>query len=148
MSKTQNNQLKTLFAVRIEFCIVRISKQLLARFLVVLFALRCIIPAGYMPVFDDKKQGFNIVICTSYGAKEITVDETGQPVENTDHDDAQVSKTCPFALNTVTLASLDTPDVGGIPVLYSRVVFFDNKPHPALVTLYKTAPPRAPPLFS
>lgn len=134
--------------MRIEFYIVVASKQFFARFLVVLFALRCIIPVGYMPVFDDKKQGFNIVICTSYGAKEITVDATGQPVENTDHDDAQVRKTCPFALNTVTLASLETADVGGIPVLYSRVVFFDNKPHPALVTLYKTAPPRAPPLFS
>ncbi len=127
---------------------MRISKQFLARFLVVLFALRCIIPAGYMPVFDAKKQGFNIVICTSYGAKEITVDETGQPVENTNHDDAGVSKTCPFALNTVTLASFETPDVGGIPVLYSRIVFFDNKSHPALATPYKTAPPRAPPLFS
>ena len=109
---------------------------------------RSLIPAGYMPNSADKERFFNIVICTGYGSQTMVVDDHGQPVKKDSKHSKNHKIPCPFALNT----HATTPSVpvaqGGMAVVYTDVLFPAPAAHPATATLRKTAPPRAPPLFS
>jgi hypothetical protein len=111
--------------------------------------LRSLIPAGYMPGSTDNQHFFNIVICTGYGAQTIAVDENGQPVKQEHQKETGHKAPCPFALNTHATTPAD-PIAGGlaVPADYTALLFTAPAAHPAMATLRKTAPPRAPPLFS
>ena len=56
-------------------------------------AIRGLVPAGFM-FAPDAIGGFQIVICTGSGSKLITLDETGNPIE--DHHGADHSSPCIF----------------------------------------------------
>ncbi len=121
-------------------------------YLIVASVLFCsLIPAGYMPNSADKEHFFNIVICTGYGAQTIAVDENGQPVKQ-DHSEHQKQKghktPCPFALNAHATTPADPIAGLAVPADYTALLFTAPSAHPATATLRKTAPPRAPPLFS
>jgi Protein of unknown function (DUF2946) len=52
-----------------------------ARLALLFFALRVVMPAGYMPELGALKHGqVRIVICTGSGTQALLVDESGQPV--------------------------------------------------------------------
>jgi hypothetical protein len=112
---------------------------------------RSLIPAGYMPSASDKEHFFNIVICTGTGAQTIAVDDSGQPVKQ-DHSEHQKQTdhkaTCPFALNAHALTPADPLAGLSTPADYAALLFTAPTEHPATATLRKTAPPRAPPVFS
>lgn len=65
-----------------------------ARLFVVCFALRALIPAGFMPDFSAIKDGkISVVICTAQGNKTITVTLDGKP----GHSPSNAHDVCPFA---------------------------------------------------
>jgi hypothetical protein len=112
---------------------------------------RGLIPAGYMPQAGGEKHLFNIVICTAAGSQTITVDDHGQPAKN--HNNGNQNHTghkapCLFAVHASALLS----DHVTAPLMvlqgYAAPVFSAPASHPAMAVLRKTAPPRAPPLFS
>jgi hypothetical protein len=109
---------------------------------------RSLIPAGYMPNSADKERFFNIVICTGYGAQTIAVDENGQPVKQEHQKQTGHKAPCPFALNTHATTPADPIAGLAIPADYTALLFTAPSAHPATAGLRKTAPPRAPPLFS
>lgn len=110
--------------------------------------LRSLIPAGYMPApANDKEHFFNIVICTGYGAQSIVVDDKGQPVKQEHQEQISHKAPCPFALNAHATAPADFIMLA-VSVDYTALLFAAPSAHPATATLRKTAPPRAPPLFS
>jgi len=77
------------------------------RLVLACFAVRALIPIGYMPDVQVGAKGIlKVVICTSAGAKSIAIDAQGKPApsdKQTHHD-----QTCAFSgLATVTVASAD-----------------------------------------
>lgn len=76
-----------------------------ARFFVVCFALRALIPTGFMPDFSAVKDGkISVVICTAQGNKTITVTLDGKP----GHSQSKAHDICPFAA---------APAAGSVPEL-------------------------------
>lgn len=92
----------------------------LAHLLLVLFALRAIIPVGYMPDPAALQDGrFEIVICTPAGLKTVTVvpDKTG-PADPADSSSDDLSATeCPFHL--VLAKALVLPEQSGVPLRWA-----------------------------
>ncbi len=112
---------------------------------------RGLIPAGYMPQAGGEKHLFNIVICTAAGSQTITVDDHGQPAKNNNNGNQKHTghkAPCLFAVHASALLS----DHVTAPLMvlqgYAAPVFSAPASHPAMAVLRKTAPPRAPPLFS
>ena len=70
----------------------------LARLTLVLFALRALLPVGFMPDLGLLKQGgFQIVLCTAQGPATVTVDADGNPqTPDGTPADAAFAKDCPF----------------------------------------------------
>jgi hypothetical protein len=63
--------------------------------LLVFFAVRACIPAGFMPAFDTTVWGgLQVVICTGSGAKTLHLNEAGEPIEDTGS--AVADRWCPF----------------------------------------------------
>lgn len=75
----------------------------LSLLLVLVLALRSLLPAGYMPV--KTSNGISIVICTSKGSKAVLVDANGDLID--DHGTGQAGEPCAFA----GIASLALPPV-------------------------------------
>lgn len=70
------------------------------------FALRALIPVGYMPDFGSLAEGtLKIVICTGVGSKTIVLDAAGKPVPSKHTDNAE--HRCAFA----GMAAAATPAV-------------------------------------
>lgn len=64
--------------------------------LLLAFALRALVPAGYMPDFGALSKGvYKVVICTSAGSKSITVDADGHSVP--DNSGAHGDQPCAFS---------------------------------------------------
>lgn len=58
-------------------------RRFAAQLTLALFALRALVPVGYMPDLAAAGDGqVRIVICTGYGSKSILVDETGAPADD------------------------------------------------------------------
>lgn len=87
------------------------SRRGLARLALVLFALRALLPVGFMPDIGLLKQGgFQIVLCTAQGPTAITVDADGAPIDRDggqDPADAAFAKDCPFG--TAFAKAFDVP---------------------------------------
>lgn len=115
-------------------------KRFAAQLTLALFALRALVPVGYMPDLAAAGEGqVRIVICTGYGSKSILVDEAGKPLA--DRDAGQTGHgDCPFG--TASGAAFLAPEPAMAPV------------HPALVqdflspvsALSLTPPAHGPPL--
>jgi hypothetical protein len=71
-------------------------RRIVATALIVLFALRSLLPAGVMLRFDTPDAPFDIVICTSNGAKVLAngAGDFGIPGE----EDRSNADLCPFAM--------------------------------------------------
>jgi hypothetical protein len=69
-----------------------------ARLILVLFALRAMVPVGYMPDLGALEHGqVRIVVCTGAGFKTLLVDEAGQPVGSQEAGKTQhAGDGCPF----------------------------------------------------
>ena len=109
---------------------------------------RGLIPAGYMPGAPEAGHVFKVVICTGYGSQTMVVDDHGQPIKKDSKHSKNHKIPCPFALNThATTPSVPVAQVG-MAVVYTDLLFPAPAAHPATAMLRKTAPARAPPLFS
>ena len=79
----------------------------IAQILVLAFAFRALVPAGYMPDFDAIANGtFKVVICSSNGSHVVALDadEGGQKTKDSSFSAHQV---CAFS----GIASVDLPDL-------------------------------------
>ena len=72
----------------------------MAWLIVMVFAIRALVPTGYMPGAVALTDGLlTVVVCTSSGAKLITIGDDGEPLTNPsnnepDHDNA--AEPCPY----------------------------------------------------
>ncbi len=88
--------------------------------LLLAFAVRCLIPAGFMP--GQGQDGvFSIVICTAMGTETILVDTDNNPVS--DHDDTANPLDCPFAPVLAQGLLNDAPPVPASALVYQPVVY-------------------------
>ena len=75
-------------------------------------AIRGLVPSGFM-FAPDASGGFQIVICTGDGSKLVTLDETGNPIE--DHRDRDHSSTCIFCSSApLMFAAFVAPPEAGV----------------------------------
>lgn len=74
--------------------------------LVLAVVLRALVPAGFMPVFEDRDGGgLKIVICTAHGPKLVSTHEDGGP------DNGALAKHTSEVCAFVPLAAFTPPDV-------------------------------------
>ena len=120
----------------------------LARLTLVLFALRALLPTGFMPDLDLLKQGaFQIVLCTAQGPVSVAVDDDGKPLDHDadhgGHDPADAfAKDCPFG--TAYAKAFDVPVAMAAAVPYVPASVSPPGPQP----LDLRPPPQGPPLGS
>lgn len=90
----------------------------IVRLLAVAFALRALIPVGFMPDLAAARDGnFRVIICTVHGMMTAEVDDTGRIVP--EKTDAKAAQQCIFSvLGTLLLPSLD----GGVTLSGERLV--------------------------
>lgn len=89
-------------------------RRFAAQLTLALFALRALVPAGYMPDLAAAGDGqVRIVICTGYGSKSILVDETGAPA---DDQNADRSGHGDCAFGTVSGAAFLAPEPAMAPL--------------------------------
>ncbi|MFN4089558.1 MAG: DUF2946 family protein [Alphaproteobacteria bacterium] len=83
--------------------------RMLAHATLLLFALRTLIPVGFMPDPGLLKQGeLQIVLCTAQGPTTVTVDTAGNPVDPTSPDPTgpAFASDCPFGTASAKAAAL------------------------------------------
>lgn len=121
------------------------ARRWIAAILLVSFAFRAIIPAGYMPDFGALSEGeFKTVICHGGSTTVVTIDVPVVPAKSSQH----AHEPCAFSgLAAVTLASHDmgpfSPVFGWVPKLG---VFADSNLTPVIVGPVLGS--RGPPLFT
>lgn len=119
------------------------------RVAMLLFALRALIPVGYMPDLGGLREGqVQIVICTGTGTQVLLVDAAGQPLDADHTPDHAGAADCAFA--TASASGLALPAI--VPVLARPAVAMAALPDTAGHALLAPAqgPPlgsRAPPIF-
>lgn len=113
------------------------------RLSMLLFALRALVPVGYMPDLGALRDGqVQIVICTGTGTQALLVDAAGQPLEDDGAQDHARAADCSFAVATATAFVLPAM----APVLAGPAVATDA---PAGRDARALAPPvQGPPLGS
>lgn len=73
--------------------------RFIARLTLLLFALRAIVPVGFMPDLGALGHGeVKIVICTGDGTRALLVDEAGQPLADQNPHKAHHAADCPFSM--------------------------------------------------
>jgi hypothetical protein len=74
------------------------ARGFIARLILILFALRAVVPVGYMPDLGALEHGqVRIVVCTGAGFKSLLVDEAGRPVDAQESGTSQhAGADCPF----------------------------------------------------
>lgn len=83
-------------------------RHAVTRTLLLLFVLRALIPAGYMPSTQALGEGhIEVVLCTSNGLRTIVLDADGKPAEPANHHPDAASD-CPFG--AVTTKAFLAPD--------------------------------------
>ncbi|MFN7755476.1 MAG: DUF2946 family protein [Holosporales bacterium] len=107
-----------------------------------------LIPMGYMPSSSETGRSFSIVICTGYDPQTITVDDNGQPVKKDSQKQTAHKSLCVFSVNAHAIAPVDPMAQVVLTGAYTLPLSAAPAAHPATAMLRKTAPPRAPPLFS
>jgi hypothetical protein len=91
----------------------------LTSLLVVLLALRCLVPAGFM--LQQVGDGLSIVICTASGPQLLAVDDEGKPAK---HDrKAGGHDMCPYAPAGAVAAATDSPLRVSAPAVYVALTY-------------------------
>jgi hypothetical protein len=124
--------------------------RLAVRLAVLFFALRAVLPVGYMPDLGALGHGeVRIVICTGNGTQALLVDESGKPVASQENSEPHgAAGDCAFGMATAQAVALP-PGMAGP----ARAGFADPRPAPARGnTLLPTSlgpplGPRAPPVL-
>lgn len=81
--------------------------RMTVRLAVLLFAVRAIVPVGYMPDLGALRDGqVQIVICTGTGTQALLVDAAGQPLDQERAPDHADAADCSFATATATAVAL------------------------------------------
>jgi hypothetical protein len=82
-----------------------------ARLALLFFALRAVMPVGYMPDLGALKHGqVRIVICTGSGTQALLVDEAGQPVRDAAGHSRPHAAAGDCAFGIATVQALALPD--------------------------------------
>lgn len=127
-------------------------RRWLAHLLLLAFALRALIPAGYMPDFTVAAHGaFKVVICSAASSSPIQVDlldGSGSPTDQTEKHSKHASDICAFT----GIAAIALPDLQIEPLLLLEFAAIALT-YPLAVTLppVRAGPAlgaRAPPRFS
>jgi len=109
------------------------------------FLCRALLPTGFMPEFSKVAGGMQMVICSGYMEKTISVSVDHDPAAP--HDQAAQKDACPFAVGSG--GALPAPILTLLPVLLSPanviVTINDAVSVPHLAQPY---PSRAPPAFN
>jgi hypothetical protein len=117
--------------------------RMTVRLAVLLFALRAIVPVGYMPDLGTLRDGqVLIVICTGAGTQTLLVDADGRPLDESNAPDHAGAADCSFATATATVLALPA----GVPALAGPAFApgtHSGRDGPALL-----APAQGPPLGS
>lgn len=94
-------------------------RRYLTSLLILLLALRCLVPAGFM--LQQTGDGMSIVICTASGPQLLPLDDEGQP---TDHDQQTPGHTlCAYA-PAGAVASADAPPLRlSTPAVYIALTY-------------------------
>lgn len=124
---------------------VRPARKWIAAILLVSFALRAIIPAGYMPDFGALSSGeFKTVICHGSNTTLASTDVPAVPAKSSQH----AHQPCAFSgLAAVTLASIDIGPFDPVFAWVSKLgVFAGGNLTPALAGPVLGS--RGPPLFT
>ena len=125
----------------------RLNYNLLLAFVVLAFAIRMVVPAGWMPSFADGKT--TITLCTSAGMVEAWVDANGKIHKESPTKKGAGDQPCAFAgLN----AAADTPalDVASLPLPFAPQAPRSNAATAVAIGLGLAAPPppaTAPPVL-
>lgn len=119
-------------------------RELVLHLLVVAFALRALIPTGYMPDFSALSNGvMKVVICTASGAKTLDL-KLGDDPQPADHS----GQPCSFAgVTAVTLPTIEIAAVEFPVATQARV----NRPAQVMLPPVRAGPPvgsRGPPEIS
>jgi hypothetical protein len=125
-----------------------VLRSFAAQLTLALFALRALVPAGYMPDLGAARAGqVRIVICTGYGSKSVLVDESGKPIDDQGGRKHAAAGDCPFG--AAPAAALTVPDpAAALPLPNLRQAFLAPDSVPALLPPAQGSPlgPRAPPV--
>jgi hypothetical protein len=114
-----------------------VLRRWLCHLLLFAFALRAVIPAGYMPDFSGASGSLlNIVICSADGSKTISVDGAGHPVQS-QHQTAKFGHPCAFS----GLAALGLPSQAVFSIIGPEL----HLATPAIVREFVRPPVRAGP---
>ena len=72
-------------------------RRMLLSMTLMLFSIHAVLPAGFMPDFITLRDGeINIVVCTVHGYQTVIVDQEGNPVNPSDHDESAKAPQCEF----------------------------------------------------
>lgn len=96
---------------------MRRSLQIL---LVLLFAVRSFVPAGFMLQASPVDGQMQVVICTASGAETISLDADGTPVPNVP---GSASESCPFAAASAIAFPVEAIPTLATDVHYASVVY-------------------------
>jgi hypothetical protein len=98
------------------------ARRCVARLILVLFALRAVVPVGYMPDLGALEHGqVRIVVCTGAGFKSLLVDEAGQPVDAQESGKSQhAGADCPFGTAAAKALLAPTLVVALAPPAYEQ----------------------------
>lgn len=118
----------------------RAARRRVALALLVLFALRSLVPAGYMPAPAAMADGLiRMTLCDGYTTRTVLVDAEGRIVEEPENTTADI---CDFALASLA-STLPLPDLLPLPSLQPR-----QAAAPGHQALWLHPPVRGPPLGS
>lgn len=96
---------------------MRRSLQIL---LVLLFAVRSFVPAGFMLQASPVDGQMQVVICTASGAKTISMDADGTPVPDAP---GSASENCPFAAASIIAFPVETIPTLATEVRYAAIAY-------------------------
>ncbi len=94
-----------------------VVRSLAAQLTLALFALRALVPVGYMPELAAARDGqVRVVLCTGYGSKSVLVDESGTPVEDQGSAKHGAGGDCPFGAAPASALVVPNPAAAlGLP---------------------------------
>lgn len=112
--------------------------------LCIVFLLRGIVPAGYMPDFESAKSGgFKITLCTAEGPKQITLESHALPDGKPDSGAKKHASPCAFAGVSAPLIGAAMTQFAPPQFTSAHFVFYRETALAAALNLASL--PRAPP---
>jgi hypothetical protein len=126
------------------------ASRIAARLALLLFALRAMLPVGYMPDLGALKEGqVQIVICTGTGTQALFVDASGQPIDHESDPGEGYGGAADCAFAAAMAKAVAQPPVLAVLVPLPAVGLPSSAETPALQASSEGPPlgPRAPPVL-